>query len=170
MKPLVVYYSRSGTTKKVAEAIAQALGCDIEELVDTQKRSGLSGWIRSGRQALKEELTTLEPLKKDLSQYDLVIIGGPVWAYTMSVPIRTFIIQNKDRMKDVAFFFTSGGKDNEPKIFPAMEQLCSKTPRATLGLRTVEVKKDQHKEKVQVFAKALVPRTPETTMAIPQNL
>ena len=160
MKPLVVYYSRSGITKKVAIELAQALGCDIEELVDTQKRSGLFGWIRSGRQAMKEKLTTLQPLKKDITQYDIVIVGGPIWASKMSVPVRTFIAQNKDKMKEVAFFFTSGGKDNEPKIFPAMEQFCGKRPRATLGLRTVEVKKDQYKEKVQAFAKALTPSNP----------
>jgi flavodoxin len=160
MKAIVIFYSRSGSTKKAAEAIAQALGCDIEELVDTQKRSGLFGLIRSGRQAMKEELTTLQPLKKDITQYDLVIVGGPVWASKMSVPVRTFIAQNKDRMKEVAFFFTSGGKDNAPKIFPAMEQLCGKRPRAALGLRTVELKKDQHNEKVRAFAKAMAPSDP----------
>ena len=157
MKPLVVYFSRTGTTKKVAEAIAQALACDIEELVDTQKRSGLGGWLRSGKQATKEELTTLQPLKKDLAMYDLIIVGGPVWAGKVSVPVRSFLVQNKDKMKEVAFFFTSGGKENGPKIFPAMEQLGGKGPKATLGCPTVEVKKDQHKEKVQAFVKALVP-------------
>jgi flavodoxin len=157
MKPLIIFYSRSGNTKKLAEAMAQALACDIEELADTQKRSGLFGWLRSGRQAMKEVLTTLQPFKKDLSQYDLVIVGGPVWAGRMSVPVRTFISQNKDKFKDVAFFFTAGGKDNAPKIFPAMEQLCGKRPRATLGCQTVEVKKDQYKVKLEAFVKALAP-------------
>ena len=160
MNAIVVFYSRSGNTKKVAEAIAKALGCDIEELVDTQKRSGPGGWIQSGKQAMKEEFTTLQPLKKDISKYDLVIVGGPVWAGKMSVPVRALIAQNKDKLKDVAFFFTSGGKDNGPKIFPAMEQVCGKKPRATLGLTTKEVKKDQHNEKVLAFAKALAPSNP----------
>jgi flavodoxin len=43
MKTLVVYYSRTGTTRKVAEAIAGILRCDIEEVVDTKKRSGILG-------------------------------------------------------------------------------------------------------------------------------
>ena len=155
MNAIVVYYSRTGTTKKAAEAIAKALGCDIEEIVDTQKRSGIGGWLRSGRQAMKEETTTLEPLKKDISKYDLVIIGTPIWAGKMSVPTLTFITQNKATFKDVAFFYTSGGKDNEPKVFPVMETVCGKEPKAALGLRTKEVKKDLFLEKVHVFVKSL---------------
>jgi flavodoxin len=155
MKPLVVYYSRSGITKKVALELAQALGCEHEELEDTQDRSGLGGWLRSGRQAMKEEPTTLKPINKDLAQYDLLIVGTPVWAGKMSVPTRTFLIQNKDKLKEVAFFYTSGGKDNEQKIFPVMEQVCGKKPKATLGVRTKEVKKDEYKDKVVAFAKAL---------------
>jgi menaquinone-dependent protoporphyrinogen IX oxidase len=158
MKQIIIFYSRSGNTKKLAAAMAQALACDIEELEDTEKRSGLGGWIRSGKQAMKEVLTTLQPIKKDLSQYDLVIVGGPVWAGRISVPVRTFISQNKDKLKDVAFFYTSGGKDNEPKIFPAMEQLCGKKPKATLGCQTVEVKKDKYKEKLHAFVVALAPK------------
>ena len=157
MKPIVVYYSRTGTTKKLAEAMAQALGCDIEELVDTQKRSGMSGWLRCGRQAMNESLTTLEPLKKDISQYDMVIIGGPVWASKISVPVRAFLAQNKDKLKDVSFFFTSGNGDHGPKVFPAMEQVCAKSPKATLGCSTKEVKKDLFKEKLQAFVKVLAP-------------
>jgi flavodoxin len=155
MKPLVVFYSRSGTTKKVALELAQALGCEHEELEDTQDRSGIGGWLRSGRQAMKDEPTTLKPVKKDLSQYDMFIVGTPVWAGKMSVPTRTFLVQNKDTLKEVAFFYTSGGKDNEQKIFPVMEAVCGKKPKATLGLRTKEVKKDEFKDKVQSFAKAL---------------
>jgi flavodoxin len=155
MNAIVVYYSRTGNTKKAAEAIAKALSCDTEELVDTQKRSGIGGWLRSGRQAMKEELTTLEPIKKDPSKYDLVIIGTPIWASKMSVPTLTFINQNKASFKDVAFFYTSGGKDNEPKVFPVMETACGKKPKATLGLMTKEVKKDLFMEKVQAFSKSL---------------
>jgi len=155
MKPLVVFYSRSGITKKVALELAKALDCESEELEDTQSRSGIGGWLRSGRQAMKDEQTTLKPLKKDLAQYDLFIIGSPVWAGRMSVPTRTFILQNKDKLKDVAFFYTSGGKDNEQKIFPVMEQVCGKKPKATLGLMTKEVKKDLFKEKLQSFVKVL---------------
>jgi len=49
MKALVVFYSRTGTTKQVAEALAQSLNCDSEELIDTKKRSGPLGFLSAGR-------------------------------------------------------------------------------------------------------------------------
>ena len=47
MKILVVFYSRSGNTRRVAEEIIDALDCDIEELFDTQNLSGALGYLRS---------------------------------------------------------------------------------------------------------------------------
>jgi len=72
---LVVFYSRTGTTKKVAEAIATKLGCDIEEIIDTKSRRGLLGFLRSGLEATLKRLTTIEEIKNDPASYDVVIIG-----------------------------------------------------------------------------------------------
>jgi flavodoxin len=43
MKSLVVYYSRSGNTRFVAEQISEEIGADIEEIIDIKKRKGLLG-------------------------------------------------------------------------------------------------------------------------------
>ncbi|MFH2027554.1 MAG: hypothetical protein ABIJ08_00305 [Nanoarchaeota archaeon] len=89
MKTLITYYSRTGTTRKVANEIAVQLGCDTDEIIDKTKRSGPLGYITSGRDAMKKSLTEIET-KKDPSQYDLVIIGTPIWAWTMAPAIRTY--------------------------------------------------------------------------------
>ena len=78
MKALVVYYSRKGRTKKVAETISNIISCDIEEIADTKDRTGLLGYIHSGRQAMKKKLTAIKNTEKEPSKYDLVIIGTPV--------------------------------------------------------------------------------------------
>jgi flavodoxin len=155
MNTLVVFYSRSGTTKQVAESIAKYLGCDIEEIVDTQKRSGILGLIKSGRQAMQKKMTTLQPLQKDVSSYDLVVIGTPMWAGRISVPVFTFISQNKDKMPDVAFFLTNGGTGNQTKVFSAMEELCGKKPKATLSISHQQFKSKANDELAQAFAKNL---------------
>jgi len=151
MNAIVMYYSRSGTTKKVAEAIASKLGCEIEELVDTQKRKGIIGFLKSGYQAMKGKLTTLEPVKHDASQYDMVVLGTPVWGGRMSVPILTFITQNKEKIAEIALFITAGGTGNEENISSAVTNLCGKKAKATLGLAMEDVKKDQFMDKVQGF-------------------
>jgi flavodoxin len=137
MKTLVIFYSRTDVTHKVAEELAQKLNADLEEIKDTQNRSGIFRWIKSGYQANRKKLTTLEPIKNDPEQYDLVVIGTPVWAGKMSVPVRTYLHQNRDKIKAAAFFCTMGSSGME-STFKGMEEYVG-MPVATIGLRKKDV-------------------------------
>lgn len=81
MKSLVVYYSRTGKTKFVAETAAAELGSDIEEIVDLKNREGKLGWMSATQDASRGKETEIAPTKKVPNDYDLLIIGTPVWAY-----------------------------------------------------------------------------------------
>jgi flavodoxin len=141
MKALVVYYSRSGVTKKVGEAIAAALKCDAEEIVDTRDRSGALGYANAGKDAMFKRMTDIKPLQHNPAQYNVVIIGTPVWAWTMTPAVRTLITNYKPHLKNVAFFCTQGGSGNEG-TFQAMDRLCDQRPLATLMLLQKEVSGD----------------------------
>lgn len=154
MKTLVIYYSRTGYTKKVAETIADLLDCHKEELVDTQDRSGPIGFVRSGRQALRKDMTVLKDIKKEVSSYDLVIIGTPVWVLTMSTPVRTFLHDNYDQIKNVAFFCTYGGMGAN-RTFADMEELC-KSPVTVLAVKVMELKINKYTKKVTEFVNEIV--------------
>ena len=131
-KILVVYFSRSGNTKKVAIDIASALNADIEQLIDKKDRRGIVGYLKSGRDASTEKLADLEPTKNDPSKYDLVVLGTPIWAWTMTPAIRTYILENKSSFKDIACFTTAGGTKAE-KIVEKMEVLATKKAIAFTG-------------------------------------
>ncbi|MEI7826782.1 MAG: hypothetical protein WCI87_03175 [Euryarchaeota archaeon] len=154
MKPLVVFYSRTGSTKQVGEALAQTLNCDSEELVDTKKRSGPLGYVRAGKDAQAKTLTTLADIKHDPSAYDLVILGTPIWARTLSSAMRTYITNNKSKFKRVAFFCTQGGTENQ-QLFDEMEALCERHPVNVLALLEKEVKEGAYQEKIHQFADGL---------------
>lgn len=154
MRTLVVYYSRDGHTRKIAEEISRNLKCDTEELIDTVKRSGLLGWIRSGMDASRGKLTKLQPIKKDPAGYDLVVIGTPVWARKMSTPVRTYLVENKARFKNVAFFCTEGSTGSE-QTFAGMEEVCGKKPKSTLEITTEDLNKKMYLDKVTLFATEL---------------
>jgi flavodoxin len=124
VKPLVVFYSRTGTTKKVGEALVDLLQCDNEELIDTKKRTGPLGFLQSERDAARNRLTVLEPLIHDPALYDVVALGTPVWNGLMSSPMRTYITNNKAKFNRVAFFCTQGGNENK-KLFSDMQALVS---------------------------------------------
>ncbi|GAH72917.1 unnamed protein product, partial [marine sediment metagenome] len=151
---LVVYYSRTGTTRKVAEAVAEALRCESEEVIDTKKRSGVLGFVGGGKDARLKRLTVIEEVRSDPSSYELVIIGTPVWAWTMSPAIRTYITEQKGKLGEVAFFLTTGGSGME-STFSHMEELCGKAPRARLGLKAKEVLKGDPTERIRAFVDEL---------------
>jgi len=154
MKILVVYFSRTGNTKKIAESIAEELSCDIEEIVDTKNRSGALGFMRSGKDAMRKSLTKIKDVKCDLSAYDLAIIGTPVWAGRLSTPIRTFIHQYTDQLRRLAFFATHSGDDAQ-NAFTDMEEISGKKPICILSLTAKEVKKENYIQEVKKFVSDL---------------
>ena len=153
MKSLVVFYSRTGTTKRIGEELAELLVCDSEELVDTKKRSGPLGFVSAGKDATQKKLTTLAEIKHDPELYDLVILGTPIWAGTLSSAMRTYITANKSKFKKVAFFCTNGS--GHQQLFDEMEALCEQPPINALGLPQKEVKEGDYQDKLRQFASKL---------------
>jgi flavodoxin len=153
-KALVVCYSRTGVTAKLAAAIAQALGCTVEMLADLKDRSGVRGYAVAVKDALTKKLTEIEPIAHDPAGYDLILIGTPVWAGTMACAVRAYLTQTAQKLPDVAFFLTTGGS-GIPKTFRTMSELAGKAPRATLGLRTKQVRHGAPPEEVAAFVAEL---------------
>src|SRR5665213_1966161 len=105
---LVVYYSRTGRTRQIAEAIAGRLGADIECVQDLVNRSGVWGYLRSLQEALKQRVIHTEKPVNDPSGYDLVILGTPVWAHSLCSPMRSYITEQKAKFGAFAVFCTQG--------------------------------------------------------------
>jgi len=154
MNSLVVYYSRTGKTKKVGNLISEKLSCDMEEIFDTKKRSGILGFIKAGKDAMRKKLTILKEIDKNPDLYDLVIIGTPIWASNMSTPIRTYISEHKDKFKNVAFFCTEGSRGGV-KCFENMEKLSNKKPMAMLEINKKEIKKEIYIDKIKDFVEEI---------------
>lgn len=148
MKTLIVYYSRTGNTKKIAEILAKKLKADTEEIIDLKNRKGPINFIRSGKEAMSEKPAAIKDPKKDPSKYDLIIIGTPVWASNVSTPIRTYVKNNT--FKKVAFFCTTGGRGID-KCFKKLEEICKK-PIASLGLTANNL---DNTKKINDFVKKL---------------
>lgn len=154
MKILIVYYSRTGVTKKVAEILQQKLNCDSEEIISVKDRKGPIGYMISGREAMQGTLAEIKPIISNPADYELVIVGTPVWAFTMSSPTRTFLTEQKDKLKKVAFLVTMGGSGQE-KTYKKMAEIIGQQPIATLDLKTEEVVKGKAEERINEFVRKL---------------
>src|SRR6056297_1668923 len=143
MSILVVYYSRSGMTKKIAQAIAEKLGADQEEIISLEERKGLTGYLKSGQEAAQKKLAKIKPPEKKVGDYDLVIVGTPVWVGTMSSPVRTYLNSNLGRFRKVAFFTTQGSIKDQ-KVFKELTEILGKDSIATLKVKTKEAATDDY--------------------------
>ncbi|MBN1621031.1 MAG: hypothetical protein JW871_00380 [Endomicrobiales bacterium] len=152
-KTLVVYYSRTGNTRRVAGDIAKELNADIEEIVDKKDRGGAKGYVVAGKDAATEKTTDIGKMEKNPADYELVIIGTPIWCWKMTPAVRTYIEKYKEDFKEVAFFTTSGGMKPD-KIAKSMEELAGKKGLGFFGVFEKDLKdknKDIYKKKVDDF-------------------
>ncbi len=165
-KILVLFFSRSGITRRVAEAIAHATGGDCEELREIRSRQGIFGWLRSGYEGTCRRASEPLPLKHDLAAYDIVFIGSPTWSRALSSPVRGFLIQQRHHLPQVALFATCAGQGAD-EVLDQMTALLDAPPLARLALLERHV---GHGAAVRVgelveqtltaWSKATVPRAP----------
>lgn len=138
MKSLVVYYSRSSITKKLAEDIASQLDCDIEEIKPKVNYNGKLGYARGIKDGASGKIVEIESQKYDPQDYDVVYIGAPIWASKAANPTISYLNQNEGKFNNVKFFLTAGSSGFDSG-FKQMEEKSMK-PLKTLALTTKEVK------------------------------
>ncbi len=115
MKVLIVYYSLTGKTKLVAEAIAQSLNVDIRRVEDLKKR-GVLGRLSGAISAARDTSGRIKPMDFDTHSYDLVFIGTPVWAFKPTPAINAFISKADFKNKKVILFVTMGSAGDKSAI------------------------------------------------------
>ena len=140
-KALVLYYSQTGTTKVVAEALQQQLGADIEEIVAVNSYGeDFGATIARGQKELQEgTLPEIQPIQADIASYDVIFLGYPVWFGTYANPIETLLNTVDFSGKEIVPFctFGSGGLDTSSKA------IVAKLPNATVlpgyGVRAARI-------------------------------
>lgn len=120
MKTLIVYYSMEGNTDYMAGRIAEKLDADTLRIepVKAYLSKGFLKFLWGGKSAIMEEKPKLKPYDADLSQYDRIIFGTPVWASNITPPLRTFALENKEELrgKKLAAFVCEAGSGGETAI------------------------------------------------------
>ena len=114
-KVLIAYFSASGTTKGVAQQLAEVAGADLHEIKpekpytdadldwrDKQSRSSVEMQDKHSRPAITAKL-------QNMKDYDVVYVGFPIWWYTCPTIINTFMEAYDFKGKAVIPFATSGG-------------------------------------------------------------
>ncbi len=125
IRALIIYYSWSNNTRAMAEFIQSQTGFDIEEL------ELVTPYIRDYEELLDQVteeqkrgyLPPLKPLKADLSSYDVIMIGSPLWIYTLSSPVISFLTNHDLSGKTIVPFCTKG-TSSPAELYAKINELC----------------------------------------------
>ncbi|MCM8780869.1 MAG: NAD(P)H-dependent oxidoreductase [Candidatus Omnitrophica bacterium] len=148
MKSVIVYYSYTGNTRKVAEILAEYLESKAETTLIALKTLDESDKFLS--QALRAFIHTrarLEPTDFNLSNYDLICFGSPVWAFAPAPAINTYI----DRcfginQKPVVLFTTYGSGVGNQRCLDYMQSLLIQKGVSSFKRFSIQQFKTQDKE------------------------
>jgi len=111
MRILILYYSYDGNTQLIAEAIAGAIGADLERLVPVEQKhpKGLMKYVWHGRSAVMQEKPVLAPRERDILSYDIIFLGTPVWAGRWAPAFNTLFEETDFTGKKIACFYCHAG-------------------------------------------------------------
>jgi flavodoxin len=141
-KYLVLYYSQTGTTKEVAEELQRRMGADIDSIqLEEPYPDDYDATIERSREEMEKGIhPKVKPLHCNVSDYDVIFIGYPVWFGTYAMPVSTVLSENDFSGKKVVPFctFGSGGLESSSK------DLAAALPNSEIalgyGVRTVRLK------------------------------
>jgi flavodoxin len=126
-KVLIVYYTRTGNTKQMADIINRLIGGDRVELktVDPYPASYDAILEQARREINSGYKPPLAAITEDINSYDVVFIGYPIWHGTTPPPVVSFLSEYDFSDKTVIPFCTSGSSSGDTS-FRNVERLCSR--------------------------------------------
>ena len=153
---LVAYYSYTGNTKRIAQALADRLQnfCDVEtvEIVPTRKRCYLH-WLAYS--FVPDSEVEIENPKVELSQYDAVLLGFPKWTFSCP-PLNGFIRKLRSLNKPRFYLFMTCGGFDEQRFLDSFTRKLARIGCNVAGSLTIErerIHRETYRESVDSFAK-----------------
>ena len=138
----------------MAQKIAQQVDADLCEVIDKNHKKGKMLYIKGGAAAMREKLTDIT-VEKPIDEYDLIIVGSPVWAGKIAPAIRTFLVRNSSSDKQLAFFVSIGG-DKPEKTFTNLKKTLELEPIIDgLGVTQPLEKKAEAETKITEWCNSL---------------
>lgn len=155
-RTLVAYFSLSVNTRRLAEEIAAALGADLEEIREVRPRRGIAGVFRALFDTLLRRDARLLPPVRSAKDYEVLVLGGPIWAGHLAAPVRTFARLHAAAPRRVALFCTQGGRGAEG-AFAELQGAMDRPHGAVLAVDAAHLAPEAHADALRRFVLALQP-------------
>jgi hypothetical protein len=155
MKAVIICYSLSGNTRRVAAAIAERIGGEVIELWAPAVLSGGMAMLRWGFAALMGQTTPIHLGKPCPTDVDLVILAAPVWAGRVAVPMRTWLSGRPQLPVARALVMTGGSPTRSKAAMTQFAKLADAPAAPQLYVSEQTLRQGQQGPLIETFCQAL---------------
>ena len=155
IKNLIVFYSYTGNTELVGKTLAEILKADVIKIEDITRPSKDEAYGAGREASIQGKSWPVKPFNKDISGYDRIFVGCPVWFGMPTPELNAFIEQVDFTGKQVVVFVTLGGGGPDKAIKAMTEKITAKGGKvvSSFFVKTKAVSKDDIVNKAKEISK-----------------
>ena len=168
-KVLVVVYSYTGTSRRVAKLLCSQHDWYLGEVAETRPRKGVLGMLRC---LLDSKFRLKPPIRYDgpsPADFDAVVLVSPIWALQLASPMRSFVAMERQHLPDLAVVSVMGG-EGAPNAVAEITSLCGHVPILSTALTAREVDDGSHAARLHAFGTAVRNAKDSTDVVRPMDL
>ncbi|MBQ3841683.1 MAG: flavodoxin [Ruminiclostridium sp.] len=153
-KSLIVYYSFEGNTEFAARTLAKHIGAYVERIIPLKQppKKGFGKFFWGGKSVVMKERPVLEPLQREITEFDNIIIGFPIWAGSYPPAIYSFTKDYPFSGKNCYIIACSSSGNAKKAIAKITERLSGNKIIDTLSLIDPAKNKEKNEKLVIAFA------------------
>lgn len=155
MKTLILYYSRTGSTQAIADALAMALDAKIATIKCPRYSGGWFRYLLAGYDSVKGRLPPIDVPDLTFRDFDSIVLGTPIWTSYPATPMRSFLSSNPKLPDRVSLFLTYGGHSPPQKAEQFVSDLVPVKLGTTLSIAQEAVVDGAYSELVAKFVQEL---------------
>lgn len=159
MKSVIIYYSYSGNTRKVAEVLAEYLG--NAAIIELKCLKEITSFIAQSRKAFWRKTAEIIDVKFDLKEYDLICFGTPVWAFGPAPAMNAYLEKCLGlEEKKVVLFATYGSGVGKNRCLNYMQEILTKKGASQLKRFFIQQFRVSEKDYILKQIKEIMPLSP----------
>lgn len=152
---LVVSYSLTGTSRRLADLLCAQQGWERGEIGETFPRStGLGGYLRCMLDSWLRRCPAISYQGPDPRSFGIVVLVAPIWMWQLASPMRSFVRQRRDALQRVAVLSVMGSK-GAPNAVAEIGQILERAPLLSAAFTMNEVDDGSYAARLQAFGNAL---------------
>jgi len=148
---LVVVYSYTGTSRRVAQQLAVERGWPIGEVIDAKPRTG---WLRCVLDSIFRRRPAIRYAGPDPAAFDTVVLVSPIWVEGLSAPMRTFVAEQAPKLREFAIVSVMGSK-GAPNAVAEISSLMGRPPMLHAAFKRREIDDEGVIARIGVFGRAV---------------